>query len=164
LLTFCLLRLQPHENKWWSKGSKFGTPDIAIAYSPSSAPPAERLASESGAQPLSLRTKALIDLQTFEGCFVLDPALATLLGVSITDLEAQLSCFTPSNAGLSQEHKRSVWATMLAIKFFETQLAGERSVWQLVVDKAKAWLDESAIVGDADVKELERLVGEVLGV
>jgi len=95
---------------------------------------------------------------------VLDPALATLLGVSITDLEAQLSCFTPSNAGLSQEHKRSVWATMLAIKFFETQLAGERSVWQLVVDKAKAWLDESAIVGDADVKELERLVGEVLGV
>jgi hypothetical protein len=147
-----------------SKGSKFSTPDIAITYSPSNAPPAERLSSETGPQPLSLRTGALINLQTSEGCFVLDPALAALLCVSITVLEAKLSCFTPSNVGFSPERKRSIWATMLAIKLFETQLAGERSIWQLVVDKARTWMRESAIVGDADINELEKLVGEVLGI
>jgi len=149
--------------KWLSKSSKSDTSDIAIAYSPPSAPPAERLSSETGTQPLSLRTKALIDLQTSDGCFVLNPTLATFLGVSITVLEAKLKCFAPSNAGLTQEQKGKVWATLLAIKLFETQLAGERSVWQLVVDKARAWIRESGIVSDTDLKELEKLVGEVLG-
>jgi len=137
-MTFCLQR---HDTKSSSKRSKFDTPNIAIAYSPSSAP-VERLSSETRAQPLSLRTKALIDLQTFEGFFVLDPALAALLGIFITVLEARLKCFAPSNMGLSQEHRKSVWATVLAIRLFETQLAGEWSVWQLVVDKAKAWMRE----------------------
>jgi len=146
-----------------SRRSKSDTSDIAIVYSPSSAPPAERLSSETETQPLSLRTKALIDLQTSKGCFVLNPTLATFLSVSITVLDAKLECFAPSNVGLTQEQKRKVWVTMLAIKLFETQLAGERSVWQLVVDKARAWIRYSAIVSDTDLTELEKLVGEVLG-
>jgi hypothetical protein len=155
--------LTARDSKRWSERNKSDTTDIAITYSPPSAPPAERLSSETGAQPLSLKTKALIDLQTYEGCFVLDSALATLLGVSITDLETKLSRFTASNTGLSQR-KRSVWATLLAVKLFETQLAAERSVWQLVVDKAKAWMRELGTVGDTDVNVLEKLAGEVLGV
>jgi len=95
---------------------------------------------------------------------VLDPALAGLLGVSITALEAKLRCFVPSNGDLSEEQKRRVWATMLAIRLFETQLAGERSTWQLVMDKARAWMQGSAAVGGTDVKELGKLMGEVLGV
>lgn len=157
------LHFQARDSKRRSKGNKSDTTDIAITYSPPSAPPAERLSSETAAQPLSLKTKALIDLQTYEGCFVLDSALATLLGVSITDLETKLSCFTACNTDLSQ-HKRSVWATLLAIKVFETQLAGERSVWQLVVDKARTWMRELGTVEDADVNELEKLAYEVLGV
>lgn len=147
---------------------KFDSPDsIAIAYTPSSSLPAERLSSETAVQPLSLRTKALIDLQTYEGCFKLDSALAPLIGVSITDLEAKLamcSVFGGSGnaGGLSEEQKRNIWATVFVIKVFETQLAAERSVWGLVVDKAGAWM--KAIVGDEDAKELERLAGEVLGV
>ena len=145
-----------------SKGSKFSASEIAIEYLPSTAPPTERLSSASGAQPLSLKTKTLIDLQTSEGCFVLDTALARSLGVSITALEDKLGYFVASNADSSQARIMSVWATVLAIKLFETQLAGERSVWQLVVDKAKAWIRNLAIIGDADLKELEKLAGEVL--
>lgn len=147
-----------------SKGDKSSNSNISIAYSPPSAPPAERLVSETEAQPLSLRTKALIDLQTFEGCFVFNQTLAASLGVSITDLEAKLSRFMPSDMELSQERRRSVWATVLAIRLFETQLVGERNVWQLVVDKAKAWLQESGIVNDTDVQELEMLAKEVLDI
>ena len=95
---------------------------------------------------------------------MLDPALAALLSVSITSLEETLRLFPFNDVGLTQEHQRCVWATVLAIKLFETQLAGERSVWQLVVDKAKAWMRKSAIVGDEEVKKLEKLAGEVLGI
>jgi hypothetical protein len=134
--------------------------DLGISYSPSSAPPPERLSADTGAQPLSLRTKTLIDLQTFEGSFVLNSALATLLGVSSLDLEldASLMRFIPSSWDL--ELSKKVWATVLAIKLFETQLAGERSVWQLVVDKARAWIGGLAGVRAEDISQLEKMAGE----
>ncbi len=135
--------------------------DISISYSPSNAPPPERLSADTGAQPLSSGTKTLIDLQTFEGCFVLDSALATLLGVSISVLETSL--IWPGNVRLSPEHRKKVWATVLAIKLFETHLVGERSVWQLVVDKARTWIGGLAGVRVEDITQLEKMVGEVLG-
>jgi hypothetical protein len=46
---------------------------------------------------------------------------------------------------------------MFAIKVFEIQLAGERDFWGLVVEKAKAWV--RTMMGDGDVKALEKLVG-----
>lgn len=153
------LQLQDREPPY--KGNQLCAPDIAITYSPSSAPPSHRLDSETGV--LSLRTKALIALQTYEGSFPLGPALAALLGVPIVDLEAKLANFALSYAGLSQEHRRGLWATVLAIKLFKTKLAGERSVWVLVVQKAKAWIQGLANVGNAEIV-LEKLAGEVLGV
>lgn len=76
-----------------------------------------------GAQPLSPRIKALIDIQRYEGSFELDSALAALLGISsIPDLEAKLAtCYVFSG----EEQKREVWATVFTIKVFETQLAGK---------------------------------------
>ena len=47
--------------------------------------------------------------------------------------------FVPDDASLSPELRKKVWATVLAIKLFEMQLAAERSVWQLVVDKARGY-------------------------
>jgi hypothetical protein len=112
-----------------------------------------------GAQPISPRTEALIDIQTYEGSFELDSTLAALLGVSMPDLEAKLATFAMLRGGsLSEEQKRKVWATVFAIKVFETQLARERDVWELVVDKAWAWV--RTVMRDGDVKALER---EVLG-
>ena len=104
------------------------------------------------------KTKTLTDLQTFEGCFVLDSVLATLLGVSFSSLEARLMWFVADDASLSPE-LRKVWATVLAIKLFEMQLAAEWSVWQLVVDKPRGWLDG---VGAEDITQLEMMAGEVL--
>lgn len=95
---------------------------------------------------------------------MLDAALGALLGVSIPVLEATLGSFAPSVVVLSQDHRKKVLATLLAIKGFETQLAGERSIWQLVVDKARAWMSESPIVKDADIKELEKLVELAMGI
>jgi hypothetical protein len=121
--------------------------------------------SETGAQPLSPQTAALIDMQTYEGSFELDLALAALLGVSMPDLEAKLATCLVSGGNWTsrnEEQKRKVWATLFAIKVFEPRLAGERDVWGLVVDKARAWV--RTMIEDRDVKVLEKLVGEVMGV
>jgi len=91
---------------------------------------------------------------------VLGPGLATLLGISMTNLEARL-CGSDVR---SSDERSNVWATVLAIKLFETELVGERSVWQLVVDKARAWLVQVLVVGEDDIKELEKLAAEVLSV
>jgi len=104
-------------------------------------------------------------MQTYEGSFELDSALTALLGVSMPDLEAKLRvCFVSGDSNwtsLSEEQKRKVWATLSAIKVFETRLASERDVWGLVVDKARAWARTMMV--DGDVKALEKLVEEVLG-
>ena len=122
--------------------------------------------SETGAQPLSPQTTALIDMRTYEGSFELDFALAALLGVSVPDLEAKLvMCFVSGGGNwtsLCAAQKRKVWATLFAIRVFETRLARERGVWGLVVVKAKAWV--RTMMEGGDVKPLEKLVGEVLGV
>jgi hypothetical protein len=80
--------------------------------------------------------------------------------VSLSDLETSLIFPVPPNPGLSPEYRKMVWATILAIKLFETQLAGERSVWQLVVDKARAWI---AGVGVDNIVDFETMAGLVLG-
>ena len=87
------------------------------------------------------------------------PALAALLGVPIADLEAKLQNFLPNDVLMSQERRRSLWATVLAIRLFETQQAGERSVWELVVKKARVWMLTEA--GEADIKALGKLAESV---
>jgi hypothetical protein len=139
--------------------SRFGTIGAPLAQSDNSK------SSETGAQPLSPQTAALIDMQTYEGSFELNLALAALLGVSMSDLEAKLATCLVSGGNWtsqSEEQKRKVWATLFAIKVFETRLAWERDVWRLVVDKARAWV--RTMMEDTDVKVLEKLVEEVLGI
>ena len=83
----------------------------------------------------------------------------------MSDLEAKLATGFVSGSSnltsLSEQQKRKVWATLSAIKVFETRLASERDVWGLVVDKARAWARTMMV--DGDVKALEKLVEEVLG-
>jgi hypothetical protein len=105
---------------------------------------------------------ALITLQTFEGSFPLN-ALAVQLGISQANLEAKLNGFSPSTPGLSEEQKRDLWATVLAVATFESQLAGERDVWELVVDKANAWIVRTVGEASEDVNVLKALAAEVLG-
>jgi len=109
------------------------------------------------------RTTRLIALQTFEGSFYLTPALATLLGTTLMNLEAKLKEFVPTLTGLSEEQRKILWATVLAVGMFERKLTVERDVWELVVEKARAWMVGLVGVGYKDIEMSEGLVGEVLG-
>lgn len=114
---------------------------------------------------MSTITKTLIDLQTFDGCFTLTPALAAVLGVDLAILEAKISSSGPLKFTLgSNEQHRSIWATMLAVRMFEMKLKGDCAVWQLVVDKARAWIRINLNAIGWVETELEKIADEVLGV
>jgi hypothetical protein len=136
---------------------------VAISYSPASAPPSARLSSsDTAAQPLSQQTRALIKLQMYEGHFLLTTELAELVGVPVEDLHEMLEQFLPSDPGLSDEIVVRLWATVLAVKLFEGTMAGEKSVWVLVVEKAKAWMRGLPHVNEEDIQALEMMAETML--
>jgi hypothetical protein len=54
--------------------------------------------------------------------------------------------------------KWRVWATLLAVVVFEKELADEKDVWELVVDKARAWMVALDRVQKESVEKWVRLV------
>jgi hypothetical protein len=82
--------------------------------------------------------QVLIDLQTFEGYWELKQKLCTAIGVDYSKL--------PATA-----HSQAL-ATTLAVYFLENKLAHEKDSWELIVEKAKAWLQ-----GELNAKDLEEL-------
>lgn len=134
---------------------------VTISYALGNQAPSQRFSSSEGLQNMSSTTRTLIDLQTFDGSFALDLALAGLLGISQADLEDKLARFS-GGQGSRQECLRRAWATILAVRMFEVRLTAERAIWQLVVDKANTWVRESAGVSGEEVGEMKKLAGEVL--
>jgi hypothetical protein len=136
---------------------------VAISYSPAKAPPSSRLgSSETAEQPLSQKTRALIKLQTYGGYFSLTTELAELVGVSVEDLHEMLEQFLPNDPALSGEIMARLWATVLAVKVFEGTMMGEKSVWALVVEKAKAWMQGLPHVNEEDFQALGMMAETML--
>jgi len=82
---------------------------------------------------------AIIDLQTFAGAWLWRQELFALLGTQ--------PVFDAKEFG-----KEDVMATALTIAFLQTKMAGRRDVWEMVVEKARAWLGGQ--VGDGRVEGL----------
>ncbi|KAL5421030.1 hypothetical protein PMIN04_005939 [Paraphaeosphaeria minitans] len=99
----------------------------------------------------------LIHLQTFDGAW--EYSLSLFLALNIrehvmeearTRLNRHLS--SKAAAGEKVKYNETEWATSLAIVCLETKLASLQRSWELVVDKAKAWLSVS--VGKKGVEEV----------
>jgi hypothetical protein len=106
------------------------------------------------------RTMALIALQTFEGSFPLTPALVRLLGLDLEFVETKLSACSLT---LKEEIKKSLLATLLTVGMLEGKLEEERDVWDLVVEKARSWVEEmSGVQGAAVLETLQKLAEELL--
>ncbi|KAI9736170.1 MAG: hypothetical protein M1834_001055 [Cirrosporium novae-zelandiae] len=80
------------------------------------------------------KLQQLIGLQHFDGSFTLNNNLLTLCNVQSRN---ELTKF-----GLSEN---DIGATMIAIIFFETMLKGDEESWELVVEKARNWLNEKGV-------------------
>ena len=98
-----------------------------------------------GATPAQKRSN-LIALQQAEGSWALDAALASILGRSVSDLEA--ACPVRCEGDM-----RTIWATVLAVEYLETRHGAQRDEWELVAMKAESWLRGQS--QSADLQQLK---------
>ena len=76
----------------------------------------------------------IIALQGFEGCWDWHADLLPIMGLSRA----------PEQAGRTDDEERKVWATVLVVAWLQGKMRTEEEVWELVVEKAMAWLAEAA--------------------
>ncbi|QDS71000.1 hypothetical protein FKW77_007754 [Venturia effusa] len=75
---------------------------------------------------------SLISLQNFEGYWILDTQFCHVIGLDLDKVKAAVAKLTVDEKWL---------ATALAVRFFLEKLSKEKDTWELVVEKAKAWLE-----------------------
>ncbi|KAF8972810.1 hypothetical protein BGZ46_010066 [Entomortierella lignicola] len=83
--------------------------------------------------PTGPKLDVLIDLQTFEGFWEWKDVLFLIIGVDREKAETLVK---------DDGFESLVVATALSIKFFEKALAEEEEAWELVVAKAKEWVEK----------------------
>ncbi|CAL8124348.1 unnamed protein product [Orchesella dallaii] len=76
----------------------------------------------------------LLSLQSFDGSFLFDKRLSDVVGVSLKTMK--------SNAQTHGVEEKS-FATAVAVGFFENKLEKDIDVWELVVKKAREWLESN---------------------
>ena len=77
------------------------------------------------------RMHELIALQAFDGSWKWTERLFSVVGMEEQKVKAALAGFD-----------EAVAATMLVVAFLEGKMSDEEEVWEMVVEKAKGWLEE----------------------
>lgn len=95
----------------------------------------------------------VVALQTFEGWWKLDDHLLEVLEL----LRVEVEKVVPANVSFE------VWATVLAVRFLEGKLLDRKDAWELVVEKARGWLEGQGVV-DGVAVELFYVAGHLLDV
>lgn len=99
--------------------------------------------------------QVLTSLQLFEGNWRWSPALEKILGLNAHDaLNKATQAGLPSTISWS-DNMDDILATTCAIAYFKTKLANNKETWEMIVEKAEAWL--RAKVGN-DLGALEKAV------
>lgn len=82
----------------------------------------------------------LIELQTFDGSWAESEEIASILGFKVG---------VDSKEGVD----KGVWITLLVVKWFEIMATEEEGVWEMLVEKARGWLEGCGVM---NVEELEQ--------
>ncbi|KAF2020261.1 VIT-domain-containing protein [Aaosphaeria arxii CBS 175.79] len=126
------------------------TPFSGARAAPPPPPPAPSAYTTTTPQTDDAILTTLISLQSFSGYWDLEPALLSAISLSESSAEALLKAKEISDV----DARRKV-ATAIAVAYMETRLVALRNSWELVVEKARRWLEGE--------EEGEALVGRVKG-
>jgi len=98
---------------------------------------------------LTEKLARLIELQTFDGSWAESEEIASILGFKEG---------VESKEGVD----KGVWITLLVVKWFEIMASEEEGVWEMLVEKARGWLEGCGVMNVEDLeqaaaKEIEML-------
>ena len=102
---------------------------------------------------------AIISLQCFQGFWHLEQRLLNVCGVAKSAATSTIL----ANASSAQSSHAKMWATIIAITFLERKMAGEKDAWELIVDKAKGWLQDNGVdaAQEMETNPLKALLSEI---
>jgi hypothetical protein len=89
---------------------------------------------------------AILTHQTFSGAFTFSEALLGSLSIAVKDFEEK--------AAADGIEDSDVFATAVVVAYLEEKMAGEKDSWELVVDKAREWMEEKC----RGVEEVEKIM------
>ncbi|KAI9692052.1 MAG: hypothetical protein M1820_009555 [Bogoriella megaspora] len=124
-------------------GMSSASPSPAGLFGNSTNPSGSGSASRSPVQDLSANPSKLspmenlINLQTFQGYWFWSEQLRLALGLRDQKLE-----YVYENI---DKFPSDITSTAIVVAFFEKKLAEEQQVWELVIGKAKSWLEEQVV-------------------
>ncbi|KAJ4384970.1 hypothetical protein N0V86_000575 [Didymella sp. IMI 355093] len=102
----------------------------------------------------------LIAHQSFGGAFPYHPRVLGWLGISVSDFRQAQQDVSSSSSASEEGKSEYILATALVIVYLETKLAKHRDEWELVVEKARTWLEEQCVSdgGDAYLEAARRII------
>jgi hypothetical protein len=101
----------------------------------------------------------LIEKQTFEGSWELETLSWDSLSVKKDEADKIVDEVAKRHSDLDREKLSTVVATALIIALFEKDMSEDEETWELVAEKARAWLGEAADknVLDGVLEEIDAL-------
>ncbi|KAG7007803.1 hypothetical protein G7Y79_00008g024410 [Physcia stellaris] len=117
--------------------------------------PAPKTSGESPGGPLDI----IISLQHFTGFWEFNKDLLSVCGIGTSAAAGTML----ASASSGQPSRGQVWATVLAITFLERKMTSEKDTWELIVDKAKVWLQSNGVSmeKEAETEPLKALLSEL---
>lgn len=96
----------------------------------------------------------IMSLQHFQGNWEFDQALLDACGLANSSKAHALV-----TESLQKSSWKSIWGTILVVVYLERNMEAEKDVWELVVDKAKVFLQQEGVnmpeeMGESPLKEL----------
>lgn len=101
----------------------------------------------------------IISLQNFTGFWEFKKELLSVCGIGKSAAAGTML----ASASSGQPSRGQVWATILAIAFLERKMTSEKDTWELIVDKAKGWLQGQGVnmEQEAETDPLKALLSEI---
>lgn len=106
--------------------------------------------------PQSLAT-TLINAQSFDGTW--DRPSATCAALNTASSAFDYAVETIIRSGFERKPSVLALATAVVVRCFETKLSSEKESWELVVEKAVAWLEDEGAMGERALALAVHLVG-----
>ncbi|KAF3032935.1 hypothetical protein E8E12_004772 [Didymella heteroderae] len=104
--------------------------------------------------------RLLIDNQSFSGAFPFHHRVLGWLGVSIIDFRQAQQDLAVSSSASDQKKSGHLLTTALVILYMEGKLVSYQDEWELVIAKARSWLEEQCMSkrGDAYLEAAAKLM------
>ena len=93
--------------------------------------------------------QSIVMLQQFDGSFVLNQSLATILHLAESEIRQSIPAVIDSLV-----NKADVWASILVVQYLSLLLPELQSSWELISDKIKSWLRSAVKSSGANLNDL----------